>query len=66
MGLIAIRYPRGNDSCLYSKDLSDIEFGKGEVLNEGSDIAIFAVGDMMKEANEVLERLKAEGMNPCH
>ena len=63
-GPIAIRYPRGNDSCLYSKDLSDIEFGKGEVLNEGSDIAIFAVGDMMKEANEVLERLKAEGMNP--
>lgn len=62
---LAIRYPRG-----YCSDLREItssykiEYGKGEVLINGSEIAIIAVGKMVQYAYEVVKRLKNENFNP--
>lgn len=48
-----------NDNADYK-----FELGKGVVLSEGQDIAIFATGLMVQEALKAKEILKAEGLNP--
>jgi len=52
---IAIRYPRGK----FDNDfpISKIELGKSEVLKEGNDIAIFALGSMVAPALVAAEEL---------
>ncbi|NQT05990.1 MAG: 1-deoxy-D-xylulose-5-phosphate synthase, partial [Candidatus Omnitrophica bacterium] len=52
---IAIRYPRGK----FDNDfpISKIELGKSEVLKEGNDIAIFALGSMVAPALKAAEEL---------
>ncbi|MCR5734363.1 MAG: 1-deoxy-D-xylulose-5-phosphate synthase [Lachnospiraceae bacterium] len=60
-GPIAIRYPRGiayDGLEMYREPLSH---GKSEVIFGESDIALFAVGSMVKTAFEVRERLSARG-----
>jgi len=42
-GPIAIRYPRGN-AVQPARKLPDLEIGKAEILNQGSEIAILATG----------------------
>ncbi|RKD34563.1 1-deoxy-D-xylulose-5-phosphate synthase [Thermohalobacter berrensis] len=62
---LAIRYPRGYAWDL-SKDYPDsynIELGKGEILEKGKDIAIIAIGKMVKNGYEVVKKLKNEGIN---
>lgn len=62
---LAIRYPRG-----YCCDLSNIstsftiEYGKGEVLIKGKEIAIIAVGKMVQYGYEVIKSLKNENIRP--
>ncbi len=38
-GPVAIRYPRGNVTQAFADNVSEIEYGKGEVLKDGKDIA---------------------------
>ena len=38
--------------------------GKGNLLNDGSDVVIFATGNMVQESLTALETLKEEGLNP--
>ncbi|CDD55791.1 MAG TPA: 1-deoxy-D-xylulose-5-phosphate synthase [Bacteroides sp.] len=57
-GPIAIRYPRG---CAYtglSEYVQPIEYGKSELIHEGSHICLMAVGNMMETALTTGERLK--------
>lgn len=57
-GPIAIRYPRG---CAYtglSEYVQSIEYGKSELIHEGSHICLMAVGNMMETALTTGERLK--------
>lgn len=57
-GPIAIRYPRG---CAYtglSEYVQPIEYGKSELIHEGSHICLMAVGNMMETALTAGERLK--------
>jgi 1-deoxy-D-xylulose-5-phosphate synthase len=63
-GPIAIRYPRGEayDGC--EEFRAPIVLGKSEVLYEEEDIALLAIGSMVKTAGEVREKLKEEGI-PC-
>ena len=63
-GPIAIRYPRGEayDGC--EEFRAPIVLGKSEVLYEEEDIALLAIGSMVKTAVEVREKLKEEGI-PC-
>lgn len=62
-GPIAIRYPRGQAYEGLYENRAVIDFGKSEWIYEEKDIAIFAVGSMVKNAVEVHEKLKADGFN---
>lgn len=63
-GPIAIRYPRGQAYEGFSENTVPIELGKSEVLYKGEDYAIFAVGSMVKQAEEVIAKLREFGLNP--
>ncbi len=61
-GPIAIRYPRGsaNSARLRFNGANNFELGKSQVLTEGKDIAILALGDMVDVALELHDLLKEE------
>jgi 1-deoxy-D-xylulose-5-phosphate synthase len=52
----AIRYPKGDSNI--TMPVSEIQLGKAEVIREGRDIAIFALGSMVGPALEAAELLK--------
>ncbi|MDF2943387.1 MAG: dxs [Herbinix sp.] len=60
-GPVAIRYPKGDAYLGFSEHQAPIELGKSELLQKGSDIAILAVGSMVKTGQEVIEALEKEG-----
>ncbi len=56
-----IRYPRGPGTGVRVKDQPQkLEIGHAEVLREGSNIMLWALGPMVREALAIAERLKAE------
>ena len=57
-----MRYPRGNTTAWDESATEPIQLGKGMVLQEGSDVAIFAVGVMIETAIAVAEILKEQGL----
>lgn len=64
-GPVAIRYPRGSGlgvDC--NNDLETfLPIGKGEILREGNDVSIWAIGSMVNTACEVAELLAVAGIN---
>ena len=62
-GPIALRYPRGEAYDGLKDFRKPIEYGKSEFLYEEEDIAILAVGSMVKTAEEVRHKLKDMGYN---
>ncbi len=63
-GPSAIRYPRGTGPASVVKDQPvAIEIGKAEVLHDGADIAIFALGALMGEGKRLAGMLEAEGLS---
>ncbi|HET6841309.1 MAG TPA: 1-deoxy-D-xylulose-5-phosphate synthase [Candidatus Angelobacter sp.] len=63
-GPIAIRYPRGaGTGATPKKSLSAIPIGKSEVIQDGSQVAIFSLGAMMPVALETARRMEAEGIS---
>ena len=60
---IAIRYPRGEAFDGLEEHRADIAYGKAEVIFEGSSVAIFAVGSMVKVAVQVREQLELAGVS---
>ena len=62
-GPIAIRYPRGGaEKC--EEIRSPFEYGKGVIVKEGHDIAILAVGSMLRNAWYAAEILEQQGFAP--
>lgn len=61
-GPIAIRYPRGEAYDGLKEYREPIACGKAEWIYRERGIALFAVGSMVKTAQEVREKLKAEGL----
>ena len=61
-GPIAMRYPRGNTTAWDESATEPIQLGKGMVLQDGSDVAIFAVGVLVETAIAVAEILKEQGL----
>jgi len=56
-----IRYPRGNGpGTTIKQSPAALPIGKAEVLREGSDLAIWALGPMIEDALELAARLEAE------
>ncbi len=60
-GPIALRYPRGNAYAGLQEFRAPIEYGKAEWIYKESEIALFAVGSMVKTAEKVREILKEKG-----
>ena len=61
-GPSAIRYPRGAGIGATPKDEPVLlEIGKGEVLQDGNDVAIISLGHMYEVALETKEKLEALG-----
>ncbi|MDD5353689.1 MAG: 1-deoxy-D-xylulose-5-phosphate synthase [bacterium] len=57
-GPVAIRYPRGQGLGIkLDKELKKLEIGKAEILQEGKDVAILAIGTMVQPALEAAEML---------
>ncbi len=55
-----MRYPRGNTTAWDESATEPIQLGKGMVLQDGSDVAIFAVGVLVETAIAVAEILKEQ------
>lgn len=63
---VSLRYPRGSGLGVdISKPMAELEklpIGKAEVLREGSDVTIWAIGSMVQSALEAAETLAAQGV----
>lgn len=57
-GPIALRYPRGNALGVEIGEFTQLEIGKGEIVKEGKDIAILAIGNMVDYSMKAAELLK--------
>ncbi len=63
-GPSAVRYPRGNGLGVpYDPEFKKLEIGKAEILREGDDIAILALGSMVYPCLEAAAKLDAEGLH---
>lgn len=61
---VAIRYPRGEAYTGLEDYRAPIEMGKAEILEIGKEIAILAVGNMVRTAVQVTENLRNCGYEP--
>jgi len=63
-GPAAIRYPRGiGPGVAVKASPVAIPIGQAEVLHDGYDIAIFALGAMMGEGERLVKMLEAQGLS---
>lgn len=63
-GPVAIRYPRGSALGVPLKEGFDtIPVGQAEIVNKGSDVALLAVGSMVKYSMDAAEILSAENIS---
>ncbi len=62
-GPIAVRYPRGNGiGVSLDWQLKELEIGKAEVLKDGEDVAILAIGQHVHTATLAAEELEKRGI----
>ena len=60
---MAVRYPRSAGLGVeMDKEFKEIPIGKGEVLRDGEDVAIVALGSMVDPAVKAAEKLVASGI----
>lgn len=63
-GPIALRYPRGSALGVEMKDqFEEVPFGKAEILRQGDEIAMLAVGNMTEYSLKAAEMLEHEGIH---
>ncbi|HEV2497969.1 MAG TPA: transketolase C-terminal domain-containing protein, partial [Terriglobia bacterium] len=63
-GPAAVRYPRGNGIGLpLDPEFKRLEIGKAEILRDGGDIAILALGSMVYPCAEAAARLDVMGIH---
>lgn len=53
---VVIRYPRGGENYKFEKT-EEIQYGKAEVIQEGTDLSIIAIGKMVGRAKEIANLL---------
>jgi 1-deoxy-D-xylulose-5-phosphate synthase len=62
-GPLAFRYPRGRGYGVpLDKEITPLEIGKGEILREGADALILALGAMVHPTLQAAVLLEAEGI----
>lgn len=63
-GPSALRYPRGAGFGVpMDQEIKNLEIGKAEIIRDGSDVAIFAIGNVVLPSLAAAERLAAEGIS---
>lgn len=62
-GPVAIRYPRGKIPNKFQIPNSGLKSGKAEVLREGNDFAVIALGSMVEPAFTALELLEKDNLS---
>ncbi len=63
-GPIAVRYPRGSGvGVSLDWELREIPIGEAELLREGEDITIVAIGNMVYPSLEAAEKLSEQGIS---
>ncbi len=63
-GPASVRYPRGKGLGVpLDETPRALEIGKAEILREGSDMAIFAIGYTVQPALDAAKRLREEGID---
>ena len=64
-GPVAIRYPRGSAKSLLPDPASRLSFGIGEaeIIREGKDVVVFALGNTVYAALSAASRLEKEGVS---
>lgn len=60
---VVIRYPRGGEGETKFEKCDNVELGKAEILKEGKDLTIVAIGKMVERAMEVSNLLKEQGID---
>ena len=61
---VAVRYPRGSSLGVEMEPMPQVlPLGKGELLREGTDIALVAIGVTVHQAAAAAERLAQEGIS---
>ena len=58
---VAVRYPRATAYCGLEDHREEIDYGRSEVIYEGREIALFAVGSMVETAEKVRDLLGERG-----
>ena len=59
---VVIRYPRGGEGKRKFENHEKIKYGKAEIIKEGTDITIVAIGKMVERAMEVSQKLEKDGI----
>lgn len=59
---IFLRYPRGGEADVSFEKQEKLVLGKAEVLQEGNEITIIAIGNMVARAKEVANKLEEKGI----
>lgn len=59
---VVIRYPRGGEGLIKFDKHEKIELGKSEIIKQGKDVTIIAIGKMVSRAYEVQEKLKKDNI----
>ena len=63
-GPSAIRYPRGiGPGVAIKAKPTAIPIGQAEVMRDGYDVAVFALGAMMEEGQRLVDMLEAQGLS---
>ncbi|HEX5647109.1 MAG TPA: 1-deoxy-D-xylulose-5-phosphate synthase, partial [Nitrospira sp.] len=63
-GPVSVRYPRGVSLGVKMDDAPQVlPIGKGELLKDGTDVAIIAIGVSVWQAHQAAERLSKEGVS---
>lgn len=63
-GPVAIRYPRGECFGLpLPEKMESLPIGQAEILKEGTDLALLAIGDRVRPALDVALKLEEEGIS---
>ena len=63
-GPISLRYPRGSGVGVdITEPMQALPIGKAEVLREGQDVSIWAIGSMVQSAVQAAEKLAEQGIS---
>lgn len=63
-GPVAIRYPRGSVSDIFSDIKNEVSYGKAERIYDGEGTAILTIGASIEEGAQVYKLLKERGEKP--